>query len=112
MMHANNPIEKNITNLFKNSRLHVNDMREFFAENVCEILDDDTNPTAYHEAALRIFDRWYRDLRKTIWTNAAKYALTKNGWTPEEAEEKAETMYRNAFRNIDRKRRKETHDED
>lgn len=112
MMHANDPLEKDVINLFEDSRLHVNDMREFFAENACEILDDDTNPTFHHEAALRTFDRWYRNLRKTIWTNAAKYALTKNGLTPEEAEEKAQTMYRNAFRNIDRKRRKEAHNED
>lgn len=112
MMYASNPQEQDIVNLFKNNNIHVNDMREFFAENACEILDDDTTPTAHHEAALHIFDRWYRSLRKTIWTNAAKYALTKNDWTPEEAEEKATTMYRNAFRNIDRKRRKEAHDED
>lgn len=111
-MYASNPQGQDIVNLFEDNNLHVNDMREFFAENVCEILDDDTTQTAHHEAALHIFDRWYRNLRKTIWTNAAKYALTKNGWTPEEAEEKTQTMYRNAFRNIDRKRRKETHNED
>lgn len=111
MMYASNPQEQDIVNLFKNNNIHVNDMREFFTENACKILDNDTNPTAHHEAAHHIFDRWYRGLRKTIWANAAKYALTKNGWPPEEAEREAATMYQNAFRNIDRKRRKETNHE-
>lgn len=111
MMHASNPQEQDIVNLFKNNNIHVNDMREFFAENVCETLDDDTDTTVHHEAALRIFDRWYRGLRKTIWTNAAKYTLTKNNRPPEEAEREASTMYQNAFRNIDRKRREETNHE-
>lgn len=56
-MHANDPLEKEILNLFPDPRLHVNDMREFFAENVCHLIDHNTNPTAHHEAALRIFDR-------------------------------------------------------
>ena len=110
-MYASNPQKQDVINLFKNNNIHVNDMREFFAESVCEMLDDDTTPTAHYEAALHIFDRWYRGLRKTIWTNAAKYTLTKNDWTPEKAEQKAATMYQNAFRNIDKKRRKETNHE-
>lgn len=111
MMPTNNPLEQEILTLFQNDNIHVNDMREFFAESVCEMLDDGMTPTAHYEAALNIFDRWYRSLRKTIWTNAAKYTLTKNDRTPEEAEEEATSMYRTAFRKIDKNRRKETHRE-
>lgn len=111
MMHTSDPKEQDIVKLFKNNKLHVNDMREFFAENICEILDDDTTHPTHHEAALRIFDRWYLNLRKTIWTNAARYTLLKNDGTPEEAERKAAAMYQNAFRNIDKKRRKEMNHE-
>lgn len=112
MMHTNDPLEKDVISLFENGRLHVNDMKEFFAESVCEILDDGMNPMTHHEAALRLFDRWYRNLRKTIWTNAAKYTLIGEGCPPKEAEKESITMYRTAYRNIDRKRRKETNNED
>lgn len=107
MMHPNNPLEQDIVNLFKNSRIHVNDMREFFAKNVCEILDDDTTPTKHYEAALDAFDRWYRDLRKTLWTNGSKYTLTKLTNNPEKSEKTANALYARAFHNIDRHRRKE-----
>ena len=110
-MHASNPLERDKINLFKNNNIHVNDMRDFFAENVCETLDDTTTPTTHNEAANHIFDKWYRSLRKTIWTNAAKYALVNNDWTPEEAEQKAASMYRDAYRKIDKKRRKEMNHE-
>ena len=112
MMRVNDPLEQEVMSLFENGSLHVNDMREFFAESVCEMLDDGMNPMEHHEAALHIFDRWYRNLRKTIWTNGAKYALTKTGWTTEEAETGSDAMYQKAYHHIDRKRRKETSHED
>lgn len=112
MMHTDNPIERDVISLFENGSLHVNDMREFFAESVCKMLDDGMNPMEHHEAAIHIFDMWYRNLRKTIWTNGAEYALTKTGWTKEKARTESDAMYRKAYRNIDRKRRKEEYRED
>nr|UVX65804.1 MAG: hypothetical protein [Bacteriophage sp.] len=112
MMHVTNPLEKDVTDLFESGKLHVNDMREFFAESVCEMLDDGMTPMKHYEAALHIFDRWYRDLRKTIWTNGSRYALTHTTHHPEEAKKTAATMYWNAYRNIDRKHRKELRNED
>ena len=112
MMHVNDPLEQEVMSLFENGSLHVNDMREFFAENVCEILDDDEDPMAHNEAALRIFDRWYRNLRKTLWTNGMKYALVCNGLSPMDAEKEANDTYRNAYYNINRKRCKGAYYED
>lgn len=51
MTHTINPLEKDVTDLFESEKLHVNDMREFFAESVCEILDDGTNPMKHYEEA-------------------------------------------------------------
>lgn len=112
MMHATNPLEKDVTNLFENEEPHVNDMREFFAESVCEMLDNGINPMEHYEAALHIFDKWYRDLHETIQENSAKHALTNTTNHPEEAEKTTGTMYQDTHRNIDDKRREETHDED
>lgn len=112
MMHANDQIEQEVMSLFENGSLHVNDMRRFFKESVCDYLDSDPEHQEHEAAAYRIFDRWYRNLRKTIWTNAAKYALTKNGWPQKEATTEANTMYQNAYHHIDRKRRNEAHNED
>lgn len=112
MMHAETPLEEDVVSLFEHGNLHVNDMREFFAESVCETLDDGMDQMAHYEAALHVFDRWYRNLRKTIWTNGAKYALAGPSPHPKETDAKTDIMYRHAYRNIDRKRRKEAHNED
>lgn len=112
MTHVTNPPEKDVTNLLGKKRPHVNDMREFFAESVCEMLDDDTNPMEHYETALHIFDKWYRDLRKTLWINGAKYTLIHIIHQSKQAEKIANAMYRNAYRNIDKKRREEARNED
>lgn len=106
MMHASNPLEQDIVNLFENNNIHVNDMRDFFAESVCEMLDDGMDPMAHHEAAYHIFDKWYRSLRKAIWTSGAKYTLEHHGAPPEEAEKEANTTYSKAYWKHDQKRRK------
>lgn len=109
--HTDDPLEQDIIGLFADDRIHVNAMRQFFKEAVCDYLDEDTEHLEHEKAALRLFDRWYRNIRRTIWTGAAKYALIGSGCPPEEAEKESITMYRTAYRNIDRKRRKETTDE-
>lgn len=103
MIYTDNPLEQDVVDLFEKGSLHVNDMREFFAESVCEILDDGMTPMRHYDAALSIFDRWYRNLRKTIWTNGAEYALAGSSPHPEEAGKKADTMYRKAYHNINKK---------
>ena len=110
--HTNDPLEQDVINLFSDDRIHVNAMRQFFKESVCDYLDEDTEHSEHEKAALRLFDRWYRSLRQAIWTNAAKYTLIHDGYQPAEAEKESITMYRTAYRNIDRKRRKETDNED
>lgn len=112
MYHANDPLEQDIIDLFDDDRIRVNAMRQFFKQTICDYLDDDTEYPEHEKAALRIFDRWYRNLRQTIWTSAAKYALIGDRYSPEEAERKSLIMYRTAYRNIDRKRRKEMNNED
>ena len=108
MYRPNDPLEQDVINLFDDNRIRVNAMRQFFKEAVCDYLDEDTEHPDHEKAALRLFDKWYRNLRRTIWTGAAKYALINDGCPPEEAEKESATMYRAAYRNIDRKRRKET----
>lgn len=110
--HTNDPLEQDVIGLFDDDRIHVRTMRQFFKEAVCDYLDEDTEHPEHEEAALRLFDRWYRNLRRTIWTNAAKYTLIEDGCSLKEAEKESITMYRTAYRNIDRKRRKETSNED
>ena len=112
MYHTNDPLEQDIINLFNDDRIHVNAMRQFFKEAVCDYLDEDPETPEHEKAAFRLFDKWYRGIRQTIWTGAAKYTLTKEGYPPEEAEKKSIAMYRNAYRNIDRKRKKEMNNED
>lgn len=104
--HTNDPLEQDVIGLFNDDRIHVNAMRQFFKEAVCNYLDEDTEHPEHEEAALRLFDRWYRSLRQTIWTNAAKYTLIGDGCSLKEAEKESITMYQTAYRNIDRKRRK------
>lgn len=112
MYHTNDPLEQDVINLFDDDKIRVNAMRQFFKEAVCDYLDEDMEHQEHEKAALRIFDRWYLNLRQTIWTSAAKYALIGDGCPPKEAEKESITMYRTAYRNIDRKRRKEANDED
>lgn len=110
--HTNDPLEQDVIDLFNDDRIHVNAMRQFFKEAVCDYLDENTEHPEHEEAALRLFDRWYRSLRQTIWTNAVKYTLIHDGYQPAEAEKESTTMYRTAYRNIDRKRRKGMNNED
>lgn len=112
MMHTDNPLEEDVISLFKNGSLHVNDMREFFKDSVCDYLDDDQTCPEHEEAAYNIFDRWYRNLRKTLWTNGAKYVLIGAYHHPEKAEKEAATIYRIVYRNRSQVCRKEAHDED
>lgn len=111
-MHDNNPLGKEVPDLLPDPRLHVNDMREFLAKNVRHFIAHNTNPMAHYKAALRLFGRWCSNLRKTIRTSGAKYALIGEGCSPKEAEKESITMYRTAYRNIDRNRREETNNED
>lgn len=112
MSHTNNPLEQDIINLFDADRIQVNAMRQFFKEAVCDYLDEDTEHPEHEKAALQFFDKWYRNIRQTIWTGAAKYVLARDGHSAEEAGKKSITMYRNAYHNIDRKRRKDPNNED
>lgn len=111
MYHAHTPLEQDIVNLFKDPKLRVNAMRQFFKEAACNALDDDPDHPAHEKAALRFFDRWYRNLRQTIWTSAAEYALIDDGCPPREAEKEATTMYRNVYHNTNQTNKKETHNE-
>lgn len=112
MIYTETPLEEDVISLFENGSLHVNDMREFFKESVCDYLDDDPTHPEHEEAAYNIFDRWYRNLRKTLWTNGAKYVLVGAHHHPEKAEKEAATMYRIVYRNRSQARRKENRNED
>lgn len=106
MYHTNDPLEQDILNLFEDDKIHVNAMRQFFKESVCDILQDDLDDPAHEEAAYRFFDKWYRSLRKAIWTNGAKYTLEHHGTPAKEAEKEALTTYSRAYWKHDQKRRK------
>lgn len=106
MYHTNDPLEQDILNLFEDDKIHVNAMRRFFKESVCDYLDDEPDNPEHEEAAYRFFDKWYRSLRKAIWTSGAKYTLEHHGTPPEEAEKEAATTYSKAYWKHDQKRRK------
>lgn len=106
MYHTSDPLEQEVLNLFNDDKIHVNAMRQFFKEAVCDYLDDEPAHPEHEEAAYRIFDKWYRSLRKTIWTNGAKYTLEHHGTPPEKAEKEATTTYSKAYWKHDQKHRK------
>lgn len=108
MYHTNDPLEQDVHNLFEDDKIHVNAMRQFFKEAACDYLDDDTEHPEHEEAAYRFFDRWYRSLRKAIWTNAAKTTLEHHGTPPKEAEKEALTTYNKTYWKHDQKRMKGT----
>lgn len=106
MYHTNDPLEQDILNLFEDDKIRVNAMRRFFKETVCDYLNDEPDNPEHEEAAYRFFDKWYRSLRKTIWTNGAAYTLEHHGTPPEEAKKEAITTYGKAYRKHDQKHRK------
>lgn len=106
MYHTNDPLEQDILDLFEDNKIHVNAMRRFFKESICDYLDDDPDDPAHEEAAYQFFDKWYRSLRKAIWTNGAKYTLEHHGTPPKEAEKEALATYSKAYWKHDQKRRK------
>ena len=106
MYHTNDPLEQDILDLFEDNKIHVNAMRRFFKESICDYLNDDPDDPAHEEAAYQFFDKWYRSLRKAIWTNGAKYTLEHHGTPPKEAEKEALATYSKAYWKHDQKRRK------
>lgn len=104
MCHTNDPLEQEVLNLFDDDEIHINAMRQFFKEAVCDYLNDELAYPEHEEAAYRIFDKWYRSLHKAIWTSGAKYALEHHGTPPEEAEKEAITTYNEACWEHDQKR--------
>lgn len=112
MYHAHTQLEQDIVDLFDDPKLRVDAMRQFFKEAACNALNDDPDHPAHEKAALRFFDRWYRNLRQTIWTSAAEYALIDDGCPPREAKKEATTMYRNVYPTNNRNHKKEATNED
>lgn len=108
MYNTNDPLEQEVLNLFDDDEIHVNTMRQFFKEAVCDYLNDELAYPEHEEAAYRVFDKWYRNLRKTIWTNGAKYTLEHHGTPPEEAQKEAITTYSKAYREYDQKHQEGT----
>lgn len=62
MTNTNKTLEQDVLGLLKDETPNTSSMRDFFAESACEILDDGINPMEHYEAALHVFDRWYRNL--------------------------------------------------
>lgn len=111
MYHTNDPLEQDILDLFEDDKIHVNAMRQFFIESVCDYLADDADQPKHEKASARFFDQWYRSTRKAIWASAAQYILEHQGTPHETAVKEANTAYRKAYWQSDKKRRKETSNE-
>lgn len=89
----NNTLTNDVLELFDRNRITMNSLKKFVVESVADFLGDDK----HDKACGKLFDRWYRHVRRSIWIGAAKYALQQHGFNHDEAVNEAKQLYENLY---------------
>lgn len=88
-----------VLELFDRNHITVNSLRGFVVESVADFLGDDE----HDRTCGRLFDRWYRKVRRSIWLSAARHVLEHNGSGHKEADDEAKRLYRELYADHDKR---------
>ena len=72
-MKSDDPMVNDVLELFDRKQLRVNTVRKFVVESVADFLGDNK----HDKVCGKLFDRWYRHVRRSIWVGAAHDEATK-----------------------------------
>lgn len=88
-----NTLAGDVLELFDSNRITMNSLRKFVVESVADFLGDDK----HDKVCGKLFDRWYRHVRRSIWVGAARYALQQHGLDYNEATNEAKQLYEDLY---------------
>lgn len=89
----NNGLTSDVLELFDRNHITANTLRKFVVESVADFLGDDK----HDKVCGKLFDRWYRHARRSIWVGAAQYALRQHGVDHDEAANEAKQLYEELY---------------
>lgn len=92
-------LTSDVLELFNRNRITVNTLRTFVVESVADFLGDDK----HDKVCGKLFDRWYRHVRRSIWISAAQYVLKHHGFKYEEATKEAKKLYETMYADYDKR---------
>lgn len=98
-MKSDDPMVNDVLELFDRKQLRVNTVRKFVVESVADFLGDNK----HDKVCGKLFDRWYRHVRRSIWVGAAQYALDHHGFGHDEATKEAKQLYERLYADHDKR---------
>lgn len=88
-----NTLTSDVLELFDRNHITTNTLRKFVVESVADFLGDDK----HDKTCGKLFDRWYQKIRRTIWIDAAQYALQQHWFDHDEAATEAKQLYEDMY---------------
>lgn len=88
-----------VLELFDRNHITVNSLRRFVVESVADFVGDDK----HDKTCGKLFDRWYKKVRRSIWISAAQYVLEHHGLKYEEATKEAKQLYETMYADYDKR---------
>ena len=92
-------LTSDVLELFDRNHITVNSLRRFVVESVADFLGDDK----HDKTCGKLFDRWYKKVRRSIWISAAQYVLEQHGFNYKELYTDYDKRYGCWRRNEERK---------
>lgn len=86
-------LTSDVLELFDRNHITVNSLRRFVVESVADFLGDDE----HDKTCGKLFDRWYRKVRRSIWISAAQYVLEQHGFNYRKANNEAKRLYKELY---------------
>lgn len=85
-----------VLELFDRNHITVNSLRRFVVESVADFLGDDK----HDKTCGKLFDRWYKKVRRSIWISAAQYVLKQHGFNYKEANNEANNEAKRLYKEL------------
>lgn len=82
-----------VLELFDRNHITVNSLRRFVVESVADFLGDNK----HDKVCGKLFDRWYKKVRRSIWISAAQYVLQQHEFDHDEATNEAKQLYEKLY---------------
>lgn len=92
-------LTSDVLELFDRNHITVNSLRRFVVESVADFLGDDK----HDKTCGKLFDRWYKKVRRSIWISAAQYVLEHKGFNYKEANNEAKRLYKELYTDYDKR---------